>query len=466
MTRAALLLATGGVFLSACTTVALPDARQTITPAAWTVADLPVADPETDRWWSAIGDPVLDGIVGMAGDTADVRLAEARLFEASARLGAARAALRPEISGPATAQRQSVDDLDQETFQALVAFSLNPDLNGALRTRAAAEHLRAQGAAARVEAVRMAARSSAVQLYAAYREAEARALAGDRAVTALQDSLSLADTRERAGLTSGLDSAAARAALATARARPLAARQAAVEARLGLEALIGVAPGTLSARLDQVPALWRTPPPIRALSAPASVLARRPDLRAAELELLASGADAEAARRDFWPTVTLGVALGGLDVDPVTPFTASGFLSQLASGLTAPLLSFGRLESAREVADARQTQAEIRYRQAAVDALSEVERALNAAGSAEARTATLADALTAAEDQVALATRRYRAGVSPFIEVLAARRAAADADAERASAAGEALAAYARLNAAAGLGGHQIGASQPAGPNG
>ncbi|PZO07203.1 MAG: hypothetical protein DCF28_00110 [Alphaproteobacteria bacterium] len=85
--------------------------------------------------------------------------------------------------------------------------------------------------------------------------------------------------------------------------------------------------------------------------------------------------------------------------------------------------------------------------------LSEVEQALAALGSAEARAGTRLEATAAAEDQVALATRRYRAGVSPFIDVLAARRAAADAEAEHATAAGQALSAYARLNAAAGLGG-------------
>ena len=399
-----------------------------------------------------MGDPVLDRIADQAGATSEVRLAEARLFEAQARLGAARAALAPQISGQGTAEREAVDDLDQNTFQALVAFSLDPDLNGAVRTRARAERLRAEGQAARVEAARLNARATAVRLYAAYREAEARAAAGDRAVEALDQSLGLADERERAGLTSGLDAASARAALASARARPIAARQAADEARLGLEALLGLNPGALVETLARPTTEPLGAPAVRALAAPASVLARRPDLRAAELELIAAGADATAARRDFWPTVSLSAALGGQEVDPETPFTASGFLTQIAAGLTAPLFTFGRLESARDAADARAAQAEIAYRQAAVDALSEVETALVALASAEARTATLEEAARAARDQARLADRRYRAGVSPFLEMLTAQRAAADAEAELASARGAALTAFARLNAAAGLG--------------
>lgn len=453
MIRRALLVTTAGILLSACATDVTPPALAFDAPAAWDVSALPAADPDTDRWWTSIGDPVLDDIVARAGSASEVRLAEARLFEARARLGSARASLRPEIGAQVTAEREAVDDLEQNTFQTLVAFSLNPDLNGAIRTRAEAERLRAEAEGARVEAARLGSRSTAVQLYAAYREAEARAAAGDLAVRALEESQSLADTRQRAGLTSGLDAASARSALALARARPIAARQAAEEARLGLEALLGLNPGALSAELAQpIPDRLETPA-VRALSAPAAVLARRPDLRAAELQLWAAGGDARAARRDFWPTLSLSAALGGRNVDPETPYTASGFLSQIAGGLTAPLLSFGRLEGARDAADARQIQAAIAYRQAAVDALSEVETALVALASAEARAATLAEAVAAAEDQTRLANQRYRGGVSPFLEVLAAQRMAADARAEMAAAHGQTLTAYARLNAAAGLGG-------------
>lgn len=451
--RRLLALTAAGALLGGCATDLPPVEPRITAPALWTTSDLPLPDVDIDRWWTAIGDPVLDRIVERVSDASDVRIAEARLFEAHARLGIARAGLRPEIGARGSAERQEADDLDQDTLQLLVTFSLDPDLNGAVRTRAEAARLRLEGRAAHVEATRLIARSTAVQLYAAYREADARAAAGDRAVAALEESLLLAEDRARAGLTSGLDPAAARASLASAKAGPIAARQAAVEARLGLEALLGLPPGGLAEDLGRPIIDGLTTPPVRALAAPSGILARRPDLRAAELELWAAGADALAARRDFWPTLTLGAALGAQDLNPETPFTASGFLTQLAGGLTAPLFSLGRLESARDAADARRSEAGIAYRQAAIEALSEVERALVAHASAEGRAATLTEAAAAAEDQVELASRRYRAGVSPFIEVLTAQRAAADAQAGLAAARGELMSSFARLNAAIGLGG-------------
>jgi len=452
MTRATLWLATTALLLCACASDTGPDPDGLTPPAAWSTVALPVAAPGLERWWTALGDPQLDALAAQAGEASDVRLAEARLFEAQARLGAARAALRPAIRAEGSPETRTVDDLDQDTFQALVAFSVAPDLNGAGRARIEAGRRRAEAEAARVEAARLAARATAVRLYAAFVEARARADAGDRAVAALDEALQLAQARERAGLTSGLDAAAARAALAAARTRPIAARQAAAEAQLGLEALLGLAPGSLTDRLAEArPA--GTAPPVRALAAPAAVLARRPDLRAAELELWAAGGDADAARRDFWPTVSLSAALGGQEADPETPFTASGFLAQVAGGVTAPLFSFGRLESARDAADARRLQAAIAYRQTAVDALAGVETALVGLAGAEARAAALEDAAAAARSRATLATRRYHAGVSPFLEVLDAERTLADAEADLAGARGDTLAAWARLHAAAGLGG-------------
>ncbi|MFN7231244.1 MAG: efflux transporter outer membrane subunit [Brevundimonas sp.] len=452
MSRVTLLLATTGLMLAACASDTGPPVEALTAPVAWTTVALPAAAPELERWWTALGDPRLDALVAQAGEASDVRLAEARLFEARARLGAARAALRPTLGAEGSLETRTVDDLDQDTFEALVAFSIAPDLNGAGRARIEAGRRRAEAGAARVEAARLAARATAVRLHAALGEARARADAGDRAVAALEQALQLAEARERAGLTSGLDAAAARAALAAARTRPITARQAAAEAQLGLEALLGLAPGALTHTLAEARPTAAAPP-LRALAAPAAVLARRPDLRAAELELWAAGVDADAARRDFWPTVSLAAALGGREVDPTTPFTASGFLAQVAGGLSAPLFSFGRLESARDAADARQRQAAIAYRQAAIDALAGVETALVGLASAEARAATLEDAAEAARTRASLATRRYRAGVSPFLEVLDAERSLAEAEADLAGARGETLAAWASLHAAAGLGG-------------
>lgn len=444
-----LLGATISIWLAGCATT-LPEASPLRgAPTGWQGAEASDAAKADPRWWTAFGDPVLDRLAEAAGSTDDVALAEARLAEARARLRAARGALLPTLVAGVSGSTQRVDDLDQTEGQAAGAVAFDPDLNGATRARSRFARAAAEASAARLDAARIASRAEAVRLYATWRETEVRAAAGERAVQALSNALSLSVSRERAGLTSGLDPASARAALAAARARPAAAREAALNARLGLEALLGLNPGALAT--EAAAAVPAAPLPA-ALATPLAVLARRPDLVAAERELAAAGFGVEAARRDFWPTLTLDAALGARASDPVTLFTPEGALVRVGAGLTAPLFTFGRLEGAREAADARRTEAAARYRQAATRALSEVERALVSARQAEARRTTLAAAADAAREQTRLASSRYRAGLTPFVDVLTAERALADAEAELATASGDAARAYAALHLALGVG--------------
>lgn len=456
MTRILPIVLMGVLFAAGCSTT--PDTTQLTSeiPNRLAHQDPNRLDEETDRWWTVLGDSQLDRLAERAGNVADVTLSEARLDEARARLDRARSVLRPEITVHGAIERLEVDSFDQETSQARLSFDLNLDLNGAKRSRAQAEQFRMLGQAARVEAVRIRARSAAVQLYAAVYEAKARASAADQAVAVLEDTLEVSRARYRAGLTSGLDVASIQTALSAARIRPLVARQAGAEAQLGLEALLGLEPGRLAHLADHPGPIKVANPRLEGLSAPASVLARRPEMRAAELELWAAGADAQAARRDFWPTLSLAGALGAQDINPVMPFTASGFLTQAAVGLSAPVFSFGRLSSARDAADARRLQAQINYRQAAIDALVAVERAVVVLAAAEARAATLSQALDAAQEEIDLSSYRYRAGLSSIDPVLEAQAKASDAEDALAMARREVLVSFARFNAEAGLGGFQL----------
>lgn len=451
MTAARPLLAVSLLALGACATSLPPTPELRHVSPAWTEgAELAAAGVE-DRWWLAFGDPVLDGLVAQADLGDDLAIAQARLDEARAQLRSARTRLRPEITAEASAETSRVDDLEQDEQQGLAAFSWSPDLNGAGAARARAAEATLAAEASRAAAVRQATRATAVRLYITVRESQARAAAAERSVTALVESLDLTEIRQRAGLVSGLDPVAARSQLAAARAEPLRAREAEDTARLGLEALLGLSAGALKGTLGERAAV-PTPAADRLMSTPVEVLARRPDLLAAERDLAAAGFEAAAARRDFWPTVSLSAALGGQVVDPETPFSTSGGLIQASAGLAAPVFSFGRLEGARDAADARRLQAALSYRQAATEALAEVEQALVARHGAEGRRVALQTAVEAGRDRLALARSRYRGGLTPLIDVLTAETSLSEAELALATAEGDGARAGVELATAMGLG--------------
>lgn len=465
MRRTLSLLALSG--LSACAAVQHAPPAPRPTPEAWTEAAVDAVDAVDDRWWLAYGDPVLAELVEAAGQVDEVAIAETRLREARAGLRQARAALAPEISGGATgSSRRNGDglplDLGSGSAQTLTnarnaaasaSAAWDADLFGANRARARASRASARAAAFDVEDVRIQARFTAAQLYISYRDAQARLSAAERTVEALREALALASARSDAGLVSNLDVAQARAALSSAVAQPAAARQAAAEARLALEALLGRPPGALRETLiagDRAVPVANLPD---RLLAPVAVIARRPDLLAAEQRLTAAGFDRKAAVRDFFPRLTFSGLVGVQWADPETPFTAGGGIYNVAGSLAAPLLTFGRLEGALQGADARKQRAALEYRDAATEALSEVERALIASIEAQVQAGAQADALAAARDQAALARSRYVAGLAPFLEVLVAEQSAFASEAAAARAQADAAQAFARLSSAMGLGG-------------
>lgn len=438
--------------LSACAS-APPAVSPRPVPDAWTEASLGAAVAIDDRWWRGFDDPVLDAVMARIEDGDDVALAVARLNEALAGLRNARAALAPDLRITATGDtRKQGDDVARvDTASGGLAAAWTPDLFGQTRLRLQASKARAEASALDLRAVRLDARNAAAQLYFAYRDADGQRAAASRNVASLRETLSLVEARARAGLAPAFDVAQARAALAAAEARPPALARAATDARLGLEALIGGKPGDLATILGQggVPAAPTSDPGL----APSVVLARRPDLLSAEASVVAAGSDARAARRDFWPRLSVSALVGAQTASPENFVTGSGAIYNATSQLAAPLFSFGRLEAARDAADSRRVGAEVAYRRRAINALVEVERALAARRDATERKGAFARALGAANDQSALARERYSAGLSPLLDVLVAERAVFDAEAQTVAAEADAARAYANLAAAMGLGG-------------
>ena len=424
------------------------------TPEAWTQGGVerPAAEIN-DRYWRALGDPTLTALIEQAGDVDDVALAQARLDQARSGLRRARSALAPDLAVTGGIESaQSGDDVARiETIRGGASATWTLDIVGADRARSGAAQARVGSAEAELAAARSDVRRTIAELYIAVRDAQGRRRAAERTLASLTDTAGLARSRYDAGLVPELDVAQAVAAAAAAEARPPALAQAELSARLAMEALLGLSPGALVDRLSDAAPIPNAAPTLAALT-PVEVLARRPDLLAAEYALVAAGLDARAARRDFWPRLSLSAFYGEQSVSPANPFLSDGLVTNAAASLAAPVLSFGRLESARDAADARLAEAAVRYRQAATFALTDVERALGAAQDAAARRDALARAQAAARNQATLARARYVAGLSPLFEVLTAERAVDDADATLSIAQADAALAFIALHARLGLG--------------
>ena len=127
------------------------------------------------------------------------------------------------------------------------------------------------------------------------------------------------------------------------------------------------------------------------------------------------------ATADLFPQVAVTASYGaqqgpGLTQAPINPIWSVG------PALAAPLLDFGRLDALVEKADYRSREMLFNYKQTVLNAVREVDTAVDAYSAQQARLRHLADALKAARRAVTLATERFDRGLINSLNVIDAQR--------------------------------------------
>ena len=185
---------------------------------------------------------------------------------------------------------------------------------------------------------------------------------------------------------------------------------------------------------------------------PAQVLAQRPDVYQAELEVAAASAEVGASRADRYPRLTLSgtiaagyVRAGGRGTD--APTWQIGPLS-----LTLPIFDAGRREAATDAAQARYEEAAALYRARVRQAVREVEEALVALDSARSRNEDARIATEGYRMSFTATEARYKGGLASLVELEDARRTALAAETALVALQRERVAAWIALYRAAGGG--------------
>ena len=185
--------------------------------------------------------------------------------------------------------------------------------------------------------------------------------------------------------------------------------------------LTGQAPGRLDAPSCPTPRPCPRPRP-RRRACPPTLLRRRPDIRAAERRLAAATADIGVATADLYPRFSLTgqPAMVSTELSSLLDWGSRNY--SVGAGLVWPLLNGGRVRANIGVADERQAQALLAYRQQVLRALQDVEDALSRYAGDQARLAELEAGAKAAREARILAGYRYRGGVADYTPVLLAEQ--------------------------------------------
>lgn len=442
-----LYLITTLALLAGCTVgpdYARPDAP---TPTSFAEASATTPTPSLDeftRWWESFGDPRLVYLVEQSlQHNHDLRIAQANLDRARAARRAALGALLPHVGTGASASQlrnsengptalpeipgMPAPEREFELFQAGFDASWEIDLFGRNRRALEAATAELEGAAARLEDTRLTLAAETARAYLELRGVQRRLAVAERNIAIQAESLELTDARLGVGLGTQLDVSQARAQLESTRAALPQLRAAERTAIYQLAVLTGWQPREALAFLEDGQAL---PTPTVEIPAelPGTVLARRPDVRAAEKRLHAAVAEVGVATADLYPSISLSGLFGWASRDLSGLFDTGNERWQGAAAISLPIWQGGRLRANLRAAEAGNEAALAGFEKAVLAALADVEASLSGYREAQAEVAQLQAATDAAAEAAELARGLYEDGLVDFLTVLDAEARLAEVE--------------------------------------
>lgn len=425
-------LAWGALMLSACA-LGLPPKTVPLQVSPKWQAPLPHQGQISSLrgWWQAQGDPLLLDLLDAAQDaSASVAQAGARLQSARASLVAAQAALLPRMDGSlSTSRGQTQPGMPVATSTAIGAqASWEIDLVGANRVVKDAADAQVQTGQAQWHDARVAVAAEVANTYFGVRACRRQADLAARDATSRQETARLTELLLGAGLARSADLALAQASAADSRRR---LTQHNADCDLGVKALVALTAldePTLRLRLGTGSAPAPELPGFAMAQLPAQIISQRPDVFAAERDVLVASAAVGSAQAQRWPRLTLSGAIGALRYGTGGPDTEMSTWSFGPLALSLPLFDAGQRAANADAAQANYAQSVVSYRAKVRAAVREVEEALVALQSVQARIADATLAFQGYAHALNASSQRYQQGMASLLELEEARRYALAAE--------------------------------------
>ena len=378
-------------------------------------------------WRDYFTDPRLQRLIEIALDNnRDLRVSALNVERARAQFQIERAALFPSVGGVAQASRgnsQVTGDLTNSFSVGLAVSAWEIDFFGrihSLKEAALAQYLASDETRKSAE---LALVTSVAQGWLTLIADEELLDISHRTLQTREASSKLAQLSYDAGVTSELDLRQAQSLTEAARATYAQQKRQRNLDESALALLLGqaVPPEILNslpgAKLADVARMAEIPAGL-----PSDLLSQRPDLRAAEQQLLAANANIGAARAAFFPSISLTAQYGTVSNELSNLFDSGTWGFNIAPTLNLPIFTAGRLSANLESSRAAQAIAVAQYEKAIQSSFKEVSDALSSRSTlAEQRAAQQAQTV-AERRRLELADLRYRNGVASYLDFLDAQR--------------------------------------------
>ena len=383
------------------------------------------------RWWDLFDDPQLEEFIRQALDNNhDLRLAVLRIEEARSSATVAGSGLWPSLGIGVDASREKESALTnseptiENTFFFGPQLSWELDLWGANRRTKNAANAEFWASEYAAQAVRLSLISEVASTYFALQSADARLAISHETLKIREKGLDIAEKRFKGGLTSKLEVKQTEVELESTRALIPSIEQ----LRHELENRLSLLMGKQGERITLQTTLFDHALERKVgAGLPASLIERRPDIIEAENLLRASSERIGVAQAAFLPNISLTGSFGVESEEFQDLLSTNGQAWVIELNALAPLFNAGRISAQYKASKTRYQQDLVRYEQTVLKALHEVSDLINAFYKNQTALDAQATLVSASNEYLELAIKRYRNGVLAYIDVLDAQRRLFDA---------------------------------------
>ena len=399
-------------------------------PQDWRLQEQEMRDLVDTQWWEQFDDPVLNDliVIGLA-ENKDVKIAAARIEQFAGQYITTRAALFPQIGAGASFGRDRISEKGAapltssvenpaDAYLAQFAASWEIDLWGKLRRAkesARADILSSEEAR---RGVILSLVSSIATGYINLRDLDRQLEIAQATAKSREESYNIFKLRFTGGIVSELELSQVKSQYEEALATIPVIQKSIAQQENALSVLLGRNPGPIprGKTIDQL-AL-----PLVPTGLPSDLLARRPDIRQAEQNLISANAQIGVAKAQYFPSISLTGLFGWSSTDINRLFMGPAQTWSYAAQVAAPIFTAGAIYGQVKSAEAFQQQLLIVYQQTIQNAFRDVNDALIDRKSTMEQLQAQDNQVKSLENYARTARLRYDNGYTSYIEVLDAER--------------------------------------------
>ncbi|HHQ4306266.1 TPA: efflux transporter outer membrane subunit [Serratia fonticola] len=400
------------LLLSGCGALTKSDYQRPMlsVPAEWRVQETGSGYLQhTDHWWDNFEDPQLSVLIGRAlTSNNDLAIAGLQLQQARLAVGLKNTNLTPTATasgGVSNSKNLRQNTNSTESYNSGLELSYEVDLWGKLaRTREQAQW-QAEAKEQDRQNTALTLIGNTAQYYWQIANLNQQIKQQQAGLEIGQQTLAMVQSRYDAGAAGQLDLQQAQQSLINRENTYRTLQQQREENRNALAILFNRSPTDRQAERRSLDIIQEVPV---ASALPVEVIARRPDVQAAEKSLRAALAGSDVERLNFYPTLSLSASLNAGST--IFQQWFSNPSRSLGSSVALPFLNWNTVQLTIEIADLDVKQAAIAFRSQVYNALADVDNAMSQRLSYQQQKINQQRNLRLGQQRLALANSQYQAG--------------------------------------------------------